>query len=189
MKKFLFPAGMFLIYFAILFACEFLGFFSPLLWVYFGVVAALLAATPVMAAVARFNKIGMIAMFPIIYLLIMILLGEASQPVVIAGVVLVSILAEVVRRLVGYKKQLSLRLGYAIAAVASGMYILPLWTKTEWYYEAAIEEMFSQDYADGLMKFATPLGLIAQIALSFAVGYLGTLIAESLFKNKVKISE
>lgn len=189
MKKYLFPAGMFLIYFVILFACEFLGFFSPLLWVYFSVVAALLAATPVMAAVARFNKIGTIAMFPIIYLLIMILLGEVSQPIVIAGVVLVSILAEVIRKLMSYKSQLGLRLGYAIAAVASGMYILPLWTKTEWYYEAAIEEMFSQDYADGLIKFATPLGLIAQIALSFAVGYLGTLIAEILFKNKVKVSE
>ena len=188
MKKYLFPVGMFLIYFVIVFACEFLGFLSPLLWVYFGVLAALLAAAPVMAAASKSDKIGTIALFPIIYLLIMLLLGEVSQPIVFICVILVSILAEVVRKLVGSKKQLSLRLGYAVAALAPGMYLLPLWTKTDWYYEGAVEEMGSQAYADSLMKFATPLGLIALIVLCFAVGYLGALIAERLFKNKVRIA-
>ena len=188
MKKYLFPVGMFLIYFVIVFACEVLGFLSPLLWVYFGVLASLLAAAPVMAAAARSNKIGTIALFPIFYLVIMFLLGEASHSVVIICIILVSVLAEVVRKLAGYQKQLSLRLGYAVAAVAPGMYMLPLWVKTDWYYEGAVAEMGSQAYADSLMKFATPLGLIALIVLCFAVGYLGALIAEKRFKNKVRIA-
>lgn len=167
---------------------EFLGFKSPLLWVYFSVVAGLLAASPLMAFASKTTKPGAVAAFPILYLVIMAVLGEVSQGIVAIFFVIICCAAELVRKLVRSEKQMGLRLGYAVSAVAHGMFLLPLWTKTEWYYEGAIEEMGSQAYADALMKYATPLGLIAQIVLTFAAGYIGAIIAEKLFGDKVRVT-
>jgi len=189
MKKFLSVAGLFVIYFVLVFGCEFLGFVSPLLWVYYSVLAGLLAATPFMAFASKSTRIGVVALFPILYLVIMLIIGEVSQPICGLMFVAVCILAEVIRRLISSGKQLALRLSYSMTAVAYGMLLLPLWTKTAWYYEGAVEEMGSQAYADALMCYATPFGLISQVVLTFAAGYIGALIAEKIFKNRVIVSE
>lgn len=49
MKQILFYIGMALLFILIVFACEFLGFLSPYLWVYAGAFGALLGAAPIMA--------------------------------------------------------------------------------------------------------------------------------------------
>ena len=188
MKKALVVIGMFVVYFALVFLCEFLGFFSPVLWVYFGVIAAFLAATPVLVVASKTQVPGAIALFPVVYLIIMALLGEVSQPIVAIAIVVVLVIAELVRRIAGAGKQLGLRLGYAISAIAPGMYLLPLWTMTSWYYDGAIEEMGSQAYADTLMAFANPVGLVALVVLCFAAGLLGAIVSEKLFKDKVIVS-
>ncbi len=187
MKKVFVTIGMVVLYFVICFACMFLGFLSPITWVYYSVFAAFFAATPVLVVASKWKKPGAIALFSVVWMLILGLMGEISSPAVWVTYIITTIAAEAVRFFIGYDKQLGLRVGYAVNSIGLAGSLLPLWLNTDWYYEGAIEEMESVAYADGLMKLANPVGLILLIVFVVAAAYVGCIVAEKLFKDKVKV--
>ncbi len=71
MKQILFYIGMALLFILIVFACEFLGFLSPYLWVYAGAFGALLGAAPIMAMAKKWKKFGVYAANTAIFIIAM----------------------------------------------------------------------------------------------------------------------
>ncbi|MDO4650307.1 MAG: MptD family putative ECF transporter S component [Eubacteriales bacterium] len=187
MKRLLSFAGLELIYFVIVFGCMFLGFLSPFCWVYQPVIAAFLAAAPVLIACKNRRKFGGLLIIPGIYALIMILMGEVNDAPRIIAIIVVLLAAEIIRFCLGYNSQKGVRIGYAIAGLVPACSLLLLWMDKEFYYAGAVEEMGSVAYADGLMAIATPIGLIALIGCTILAGYAGAVVAEKLFKTKISM--
>ncbi|MDO4650921.1 MAG: MptD family putative ECF transporter S component [Eubacteriales bacterium] len=187
MKNVLRFAGLELIYFVIGFGCMFLGFLSPFCWVYQPVIAAFLAAAPVLIVCKNWRKFGGLLILPGIYALLMILMGEINGTPRIIAIAAVLLAAEIIRFLLGYHSQKGVRFGYAAAALVPACSLLLLWLDKEFYYAGAVEEMGSVAYADGLMAIATPVGLIALIGCTILAGYIGAVVAEKLFKTRVSM--
>ena len=189
MKKAGIVIGMILLYFVLVFAPNFLGFLSPYLWVYQPILGAFLAATPVLYVGSKWKKPGVFALFTVVVVVIFGLMGEISQPEVWAGYAVAVVLAELARGLIGYDKQMGLRIGYSLNALGMAGSLLPLWTRTSWYYAGAVEEMSDPSYAETLMKLANPGCLVLLIVLTLVCGYLGCLVSEKIFKEKVTIAK
>lgn len=185
MKKVLSLVGLEVLYFIIGFGCMFLGFLSPFCWVYQPIIAAFLAATPVLMVCKSHRKFGGLLILPAIFALIMIVMREITGVPRIAAIVVVLLAAEAIRYFMGYDSQNSARIGYAIVSLVPACSLLLLWLDKESYYTGAVEEMGSVAYADGLMAIATPLGLLALIVGTIIAGYLGAVVSEKIFKSKV----
>ncbi|MFC2822047.1 MAG: MptD family putative ECF transporter S component [Spirochaetales bacterium] len=186
MKKILFAILLAVIYFAITLGCMFLGFVSPVLWVYQPVISAFLAATPVLIACRNWKKFGAVLIFPAVLTVLLIFSGEASGTFRICSLLIVLAASELVRKLMGYESKNGARLSYAVVSLIPICPILLLWLDTKFYYSGAVSEM-GQAYANSLMKMATPFGLILLIALTFLAGYLGAIVSEKIFKDKVEL--
>lgn len=184
MKKVLSIIGLEALYFLILFGCAFLGFVSPFCWIYQPVVSAFLAATPILIVCKHWQKFGGVLILSGIFSILMILMGEVGHTIQILAIIVVLLLAEAIRYLGKYSRN-SNRLGYAVAALVPVCQLLLLWTDTEFYYSGAVEEMGSVSYAEGLMTFANPIGLLALIVCTLIAGYCGALVSEKIFKERV----
>ncbi len=187
MKKVLSLIGLELIYFIIAFGCMFLGFLSPFCWVYQPVVAAFLAATPVLIVCKSRKGFGGVLALPGIFALIMIVLGEISGAFIICSVIVVLIAAELVRRAMGYESQKAARVSYAVVSLVPACSLLLLWLDKDFYYAGAVEEMGNVQYAESLMNLANPFGLIALIVCTICAGFLGAIVSEKIFKSKTVI--
>ena len=188
MKKVLKVVGILLLYFGITYACAFIGLLGPAAWIYGTSTAiAFLAATPVLIAGAKWTKPGVFILFTGALVVLYVLAGESFQPEAWISFAVVTALAEIIRAVIGYKKQMGIRLGYAVNILGLAGSFLPLWFRPEWYYEGAVAEMGSTEYADTLMKFSNPAGLIVLVILMLVAGYLGCLVSEKIFKGKVTI--
>ena len=102
------------------------------------------------------NKINYFSILGFTALYVVMVFGTA------AGVV-----SDIVRKLTD-------RLDYAYPILAIGVisWLLPLWTRTQWYYDGAAEEL-GNDYADGLMLLANWWGLLLITAVTTFMGYIG----------------
>lgn len=187
MKNLIKTALLLIIYFALMFAPMFVGFLSATAWFYYPVISALIAATPFMWGAKEHVSIGGVAMFPLFWYVVMLVMGELGFPERIIAPIVVIIACEIVRKFAGKQSQMGLRLSYATASLVTCMQHLIILTRTDFYYEGAIEEMGSVEYAEAIIAFAKPGYFILLFVLTFIAGYLGTLIAEKLFGYNVEM--
>jgi hypothetical protein len=70
---------------------------------------------------------------------------------------------------------------YPVLAIGVISWLLPLWTRTQWYHDGAAEEL-GNDYADGLMLLANWWGLLLITAITAIMGFLGIRLVAGFFK-------
>lgn len=186
MKKFLFMLGMTVLFMLIVFACEFLGFVSPYLWVFAGAIGVLLGAAPIMAMAKKWQHFGVYALNTLIWVVCMSFMGEDTRISVLLFMIFVSLTAELVRYLMGYQSKKGMLISYGIFGLFPAASIINLWIDPDYYYAGAIEEL-NVEYADKLMTFNNPVGFFACMAVTFVAGLCGVIIAEKIFKQKVTI--
>ena len=75
----------FVIYFALILVSELPGYASPLYWVLCPVVAAFLGAGPLTCVMNMGKGIGGAAVLPVLWFVVMKLMGEFSMPLMIIG--------------------------------------------------------------------------------------------------------
>jgi putative ECF transporter S component (TIGR02185 family) len=169
------------LYVVTVFATAFLGYLSPYAWVFFPVIAALLGAFYYYLAATRWQKFGVGTIFAFILAAFLLAVGECDLPetllILTAGVV-----SDVVRQLIGYNTLKGQTIAYPIQAIGVIAWLLPLWTRTEWYYQGAAEEL-GVEYAKGLMTFASPWGLTAVVLTTAIAGLVGILFAARIMKD------
>lgn len=176
------------IYFVLMLLPMFLGYLSPVLWFFYPVLSALLAATPFLWGAKDWKKLGGVAIFPFFWYFIMVLMGELSFVERVITPLVIILIAELVRRFIGYEKQIGLRVSYAISSLVTVMQHLIILTRTDFYYQGAVEEMGSSAYAETIVGFGTVGYFILLLVLTFVAGYLGAVLSEKLFKTKVMIT-
>lgn len=158
--------GFIALYVVTVFATAFLGYLHPLCWVGFPALAALLGAYSYYHVVLRWSKFGTGTLLGLAFGLLLLATGEGDVTtfciMIAAGVG-----SDIVR-----KFTYSLAYAYPVLAIGVISWLLPLWTRTQWYHDGAAEEL-GTDYAEGLMLLANWWGLLLIVAATALMGYLG----------------
>jgi len=173
--------GYAILYVVTVFATAFLGYLSPYAWVFFPVIAALLGAFSYYSAAVRWQKFGVGTLLAFLLAAFLLAVGECDLSETLL-MLLAGVLSDVVRQLIGNTSLKGQSLAYPILSIGVIAWILPLWTRTEWYYQGAAEEL-GIDYAKGLVMFANPWGLIAVILTTAIAGYVGIKFAGKVIKS------
>ena len=178
--------GMGLLYMLFVFAACFFGFFGPVCWAFFPVVAALLGSGTYFWLAARWQKFGVGTYTALLVCIFCLVTGEAtgflSKAIIVAG----GVLADVVRLLVGNDSKKGLYSAYPFLAVGNIGWIVSLWTRPQWYIDGAVEEM-GQAYADGIAKLQNPGIFCLCIVLTAAVAVLSIWLCGKVDKKSAKL--
>lgn len=168
------------------FACAFLGFLSPWCWiVVFPVLAAVLGAPSYLWAASRWQRFGVATLFALVLAIVLLVMGEidVTQSLLM---VTVGIASDVVRQAIGNTHKRSILLAYPVLPLGIIVWLMKLWTASEWYYQGAAEEI-GADYADGLRTLSSIWALLLVIALTLAVGFVGIHISAAKMKSGKKL--
>ena len=169
------------LYVVTVFATAFLGYLSPYAWVFFPAIAALFGAFSYYAVAMRWQKFGVGTLLAFILAGFLLAVGECDLSEALL-MLLAGVLADVVRQFIGNTSLKEQSIAYSILSIGVIAWILPLWTRTEWYYQGAAEEL-GIDYAKGLMTFASPWGLTAVVLTTAIAGLVGILFAARIMKD------
>lgn len=169
------------LYAVTVFATAFLGYLSPYAWVFFPVIAALLGVFSYYSVAVRWQKFGAGTLLAFILAAFLLAVGECDLSEALL-MLLAGVISDVARQVVGNTTLKGLTLAYPILSIGVIAWILPLWTRTEWYYQGASEEL-GVGYAKGLMTFASPWGLIAVVVTTAIAGFVGIQFAAKVIKS------
>lgn len=163
------------------FACAFLGFLSPWCWiVVFPVLAAILGAPSYLWAASRWQQFGVGTLFSLILAVVLLVMGEIDFTQTLL-MVAVGVVSDVVRQMIGNNQRRGILMTYPILPLGIIVWLMKLWTDSEWYYQGAAEEI-GTDYAEGLKTLSSLWALLLVITLIFAVGFIGIRIAVAKIK-------
>ena len=171
------------LYVVTVFATAFLGFLHPLCWVGFPVVAALLGAFSYLCVASHWQRFGAGALLGLAFGLFLLATGEGGLPA-FATAIIAGLLSDVLRLFVGNTSKKGATIAYPVLSLGVIGWILPLWTRTQWYHDGAVEEM-GVDYAEGLMPLAQWWVFLLLVIATMVVGYIGIRLAISWLKSTV----
>ncbi|MDO4185944.1 MAG: MptD family putative ECF transporter S component [Bacteroidales bacterium] len=163
--------GVAMLYVLTLYFSAFLGFLAPLGWVCFPVVAAFLGAFSYFWIAVRWQKFGVGSLLALVFSAYLLQSGEGSWAEACV-MMTAGILSDCIRRFIGNHKKKGALYAYPALALGAFSWILRLWTDTQWYYDAAIDEM-GIDYANGLMLFAKWWIFLLLLAIAAVAGLVG----------------
>lgn len=170
------------LYVVIVFMTAFLGFLAPWAWVFFPLVAALFGALSYYCAAVRWKKFGVGTFLAVALAAFLLAVGECDLSKALL-MLLAGVVSDVIRQLIGHTTLRGQSLAYPILSIGVIAWILPLWTRTEWYYQGATAEI-GVDYAKGLMMFASHWWLAAVVLTTAVAGFAGILFASKVFKSR-----
>ena len=168
MKKinYLCIAGFVALYVVTVFATAFIGYLHPLCWVGFPTLAALLGAYAYQKLATRWLPQGAGTVLGTALGLLLLASGEGDVTTLTIMAV-AGVLADVVLKLTHQPAY-----AYPVLAIGVISWLLPLWTRTQWYHDGAAKEL-GTDYAEGLMLLANWWGLLLVVAATALMAYLG----------------
>lgn len=158
--------GFVALYVVTVFATAFLGYLHPLCWVGFPALAALLGAYSYYHVAQRWQQFGAGTLLGLAFGLLLLVTGEGDA-LSLGIMTAAGVASDIVRKMTD-------RPAYAYPVLAIGVisWLLPLWTRTQWYHDGAAEEL-GIDYAEGLMLLANWWGLLLVIIVTALMGYIG----------------
>ncbi len=168
------------------FASAFLGFLSPWCWiVVFPALAAILGAPSYSWAASRWQRFGVATLFALVLAVVLLVMGEidVTQSLLMVAV---GIASDVIRQVIGTTYKRNILLAYPVLPLGILVWLMKLWTDSEWYYQGAAEEI-GADYADGLRTLSSIWALLLVIVLTLAAGYIGIRIAAAKMKSGKKL--
>lgn len=171
----------FVIYFVLILVSELPGYASPLYWVLCPVVAAFLGAGPLTCVMNMGKGIGGAAVLPVLWFILMKLMGEFSMPLMIIGMLCMMILAEVVRGIVGCEKKSSIRAATPFLSLIVFASFLPLYFQTDAYYNGALEEM-GAEYAAKIASYGSFGMFLLVLVLCVIAGMISERLSEKILK-------
>ena len=171
----------FVIYFALILVSELPGYASPLCWVLCPVVAAFLGAGPLTCVMNMGKGIGGAAVLPVLWFLVMKLMGEFSMPLMIIGMLCMMILAEVVRGCVGCEKKSSIRAATPFLSLIVFASFLPLYFQTAAYSGNAMAEM-GAEYGAKIASYGNFGMFLLVLVLSVIAGMISERLSEKILK-------
>ena len=96
---------------------EFVGFLSPLGWVLFPAVAAVVAAWPVVWAMHRYRVPFVNASFAFVLAMLLLISGEVWTYTIVVWILSFGLLSEIIRCICGYDSEKGIRWSYPVLAL------------------------------------------------------------------------
>ena len=155
-------------------------FFNPWCWiVVFPALAAILGAPSYLWAASRWQQFGVATLFALVLAVVLLAMGEIdiTQSLLIVAVV---------RQIIGNRQKQGILLAYPVLPLGIIVWLMKLWTNSEWYYQGAAEEI-GADYAEGLKTLSSLWALFGVVALTFVVGFIGIRIAATKMKSSDRL--
>ena len=159
------------------------GLLGPYVYAYAGTILPLLFAFVYLYTAANMRCFGA-ALALNGFVLVMSLIAGEGNPALIIGMIIFTVLAEVIRMIIGCESLKGVRFSFIPFAFSFYAYSGHWWTDKQGTYEAAVEEM-STEYAEKIMEVVNNIPLlIVMLILVIPVSFLGILLAEKVMKKE-----
>ena len=162
------------------------GLIHPVCYAYAGTVIPLLFSFVYLFAAADLRGFGAATILNGVALLIGLIMGEGNLPFIL-GTVILTVIAEIIRKAAGYDTLKGVRLSFIPLAFSFYAYSAHWWTDTEVSLAAALEEM-PVGYADKMEPVIHNIPmLIIMLVLTVPVAILGMRLAEKVLNKKTAV--
>ncbi len=178
--RILIAAVVYLVMFVLASSC---GLIHPACYAYVGTLVPILFAFVYLYTAANIRSFGAAALLNGFVLVIGLIAGEGNPPMV-AGLIVLTLLAELVRRRNGYDTLKGVRRSFIPFAFSFYAYSAHWWTDTAGSLAEAVEEM-PAGYADKMAPVIANIPvLILMLALTIPVAILAMRLAEKVMKKQ-----
>ncbi len=159
------------------------GLIHPACYAYVGTILPILFSFVYLYTASNLRSFGAAAILNGVALVISLIAGEGN-PVLIIGMILLALLAELIRKMNGYETLKGVRRSFIPFAFSFYAYSAHWWTNTEESLAEAVEEM-PVGYADKMETVIhnVPV-LLIMLVLTIPVAVLGMRIAQKALKKQ-----
>ena len=152
---------------------------APILWLLWPGIAGLFGGVFFTLLLTKVPKMGASLLLALISGILFFATGECTW-VIIVTFAIAGLLAEVMRKVLGYKSFKGIALAGGFCAIGFIGSPLPMWLFQESYMKS-IEE--GAEYVEGLQSMISAGSFIGMLAVAFIGGLLGTLIGHKMLKK------
>lgn len=156
--------------------------FSPILWLLWPAITGIICNFIYMLLVSKVPKPGTAFLLIAITGIIYFVTGECTW-VIVASCVVSGILAEFVRKIMGYKNPKSEIISSGIICIGLIGSPLPMWLFQESYMKSIIEMGMDPEYVGKLQTLISIPTLIGVVVAAFVGGVVGAYIGKAIFKK------
>jgi len=157
--------------------------FSPILWLLWPAITGIICNFIYMLLVSKVPKPGTAFLLIAITGIIYFVTGECTW-VIVASCVVSGILAEFVRKIMGYKNPKSEIISSGIICIGLIGSPLPMWLFQESYMKSIIEMGMDPEYVGKLQTLISIPTLIGVVVAAFVGGVVGAYIGKAIFKKR-----
>ena len=149
---------------------------APILWLLWPGIAGLFGGVFFTLLLTKVPKMGA-------SLLLALISGILFTWVIIVTFAIAGLLAEVMRKVLGYKSFKGIALAGGFCAIGFIGSPLPMWLFQESYMKSIEEMGMGAEYVEGLQSMISAGSFIGMLAVAFIGGLLGTLIGHKMLKK------
>lgn len=158
------------------------GGITPLLWIFMPPILSVLCGVIYMLLVAKVQKTGAVLIMGLITGVIYVATGQFTL-VLLVTFGAACIVAEVIRKITGYKNFKGNLLGYAFFSLGMVGSPLPIWLFREDFSNQMVTQGMPADYV-ATMNVVTPNWLlVVMIIATFLLAFVGGLIGKAILKK------
>ena len=174
--------GIFLaIYIVLYFAITMFGFLNPVMMLVTLGLSIVVGAIPFMLFLARVKHAGMVALFTIVFGILLLVIG--FPPLSIGILVALAVVVELVLAATGYRSRWAGVLSYTIFSVWNTAPLLPLFYDRQGYFSSPSMSRMGPEYTARLDAFLSPGVLIGFDIAAVLLGLIGGVIALRLLRK------
>ena len=154
---------------------------APILWLLWPGIAGLFGVFFTLL-LTKVPKMGASLLLALISGILFFATGECTW-VIIVTFAIAGLLAEVMRKVLGYKSFKGIALAGGFCAIGFIGSPLPMWLFQESYMKSIEEMGMGAEYVEGLQSMISAGSFIGMLAVAFIGGLLGTLIGHKMLKK------
>lgn len=155
---------------------------APILWLLWPGIAGLFGGVFFTLLLTKVPKMGASLLLALISGILFFATGECTW-VIIVTFAIAGLLAEVMRKVLGYKSFKGIALAGGFCAIGFIGSPLPMWLFQESYMKSIEEMGMEAEYVEGLQSMISAGSFIGMLAVAFIGGLLGTLIGHKMLKK------
>lgn len=155
---------------------------APILWLLWPGIAGLFGGVFFTLLLTKVPKMGASLLLALISGILFFATGECTW-VIIVTFAIAGLLAEVMRKVFGYKSFKGIALAGGFCAIGFIGSPLPMWLFQESYMKSIEEMGMGAEYVEGLQSMISAGSFIGMLAVTFIGGLLGTLIGHKMLKK------
>ena len=156
--------------------------FAPILWLLWPCMAGIVGGVFFTLLMMKSPKPGTAFLLCLITGILFFVTGECTW-VIVMTCVLGGILAELVRKVLGYRSFKGIALAGGCAALGLIGSPLPMWLFQEEYMKSILEMGMAQDYVASLQAMTSIWTLLLMMIAALIGGVLGTILGRSMMKK------